>query len=106
MNETPVLIVDALLLVNDILIKPDLGFYGLRRGYPVDRSLYLSSVRAVASSGSRIIGAVHHRHISRVVLLVTESFQFVRQGFFCVDCKDSKPEKLVFNRIVSLKSSY
>ncbi len=35
-----------------------------------------------------------------------ESFQFVRQGFFCVDCKDSKPGKLVFNRIVSLKSSY
>ena len=37
-----------------------------------------------------------------------ESFQFVRQGFFCVDYKDSKPEegKLVFNRIVSLKSSY
>ncbi len=35
-----------------------------------------------------------------------ESFQFVRQGFFCVDCKDSRPGKLVFNRIVSLKSSY
>ncbi len=35
-----------------------------------------------------------------------ESFQFVRQGFFCVDCRDSKPENLVFNRIVSLKSSY
>ena len=35
-----------------------------------------------------------------------DSFQFVRQGFFCVDCKDSRPEKLVFNRIVSLKSSY
>lgn len=35
-----------------------------------------------------------------------ESFQFVRQGFFCVDCKDSRPENLVFNRIVSLKSSY
>ena len=35
-----------------------------------------------------------------------ESFQFVRQGFFCADCKDSKPEELVFNRIVSLKSSY
>ena len=35
-----------------------------------------------------------------------DSFQFVRQGFFCVDCKDSKPEELVFNRIVSLKSSY
>ncbi|MDE6751045.1 MAG: glutamine--tRNA ligase/YqeY domain fusion protein [Lachnospiraceae bacterium] len=35
-----------------------------------------------------------------------DSFQFVRQGFFCVDCKDSKPEALVFNRIVSLKSSF
>ncbi len=35
-----------------------------------------------------------------------ESFQFVRQGFFCVDCRDSGPENLVFNRIVSLKSSY
>ena len=33
-------------------------------------------------------------------------FQFVRQGFFCVDCRDSGPENLVFNRIVSLKSSY
>lgn len=35
-----------------------------------------------------------------------DSFQFVRQGFFCVDARDSKPEALVFNRIVSLKSSY
>ncbi len=35
-----------------------------------------------------------------------DSFQFVRQGFFCADCKDSKPGALVFNRIVSLKSSY
>ena len=35
-----------------------------------------------------------------------DRFQFVRQGFFCVDAKDSSPEKLVFNRIVSLKSSY
>ena len=35
-----------------------------------------------------------------------DSFQFVRQGFFCVDSKDSKPESLVFNRIVSLKSSF
>ena len=35
-----------------------------------------------------------------------ESFQFVRQGFFCVDYKDSKPEAPVFNRIVSLKSSF
>ena len=35
-----------------------------------------------------------------------DSFQFVRQGFFCVDCKDSTSEHLVFNRIVSLKSSF
>ena len=35
-----------------------------------------------------------------------DSFQFVRNGFFCADCKDSKPGELVFNRIVSLKSSF
>lgn len=35
-----------------------------------------------------------------------ESFQFVRQGYFCVDYKDSREGDLVFNRIVSLKSSY
>ncbi len=35
-----------------------------------------------------------------------DSFQFVRNGFFCVDYKDSTPEALVFNRIVSLKSSF
>ena len=34
------------------------------------------------------------------------SFQFVRNGFFCVDAKDSKEGALVFNRIVSLKSSF
>ena len=33
-----------------------------------------------------------------------DSFQFVRNGFFCVDAKDSKEDALVFNRIVSLKS--
>lgn len=37
---------------------------------------------------------------------VFDSFQFVRNGFFCVDCKDSTEEHLVFNRIVSLKSSF
>ena len=35
-----------------------------------------------------------------------DSYQFVRNGFYCVDAKDSKPEALVFNRIVSLKSSF
>lgn len=36
----------------------------------------------------------------------SEKFQFVRQGYFCVDEKDSTNEHLVFNRIVSLKSSF
>ncbi len=35
-----------------------------------------------------------------------DSCQFVRNGFFCVDAKDSTEDKLVFNRIVSLKSSF
>ena len=35
-----------------------------------------------------------------------DSFQFVRNGYFCIDSHDSKPEHLVFNRIVSLKSSF
>ncbi len=35
-----------------------------------------------------------------------ERFQFVRQGFFCVDVRDSTQERPVFNRIVSLKSSF
>ncbi len=35
-----------------------------------------------------------------------DSFQFVRNGFFCADSHDSKPDALVFNRIVSLKSSF
>ena len=38
--------------------------------------------------------------------LYENSYQFVRNGFFCVDCKDSTPENPVFNRIVSLKSSF
>lgn len=35
-----------------------------------------------------------------------DAFQFLRHGYFCVDMKDTTDEKLVFNRIVSLKSSY
>ena len=35
-----------------------------------------------------------------------DRFQFLRHGYFCVDLKDSTEESLVFNRIVSLKSSY
>lgn len=35
-----------------------------------------------------------------------DSFQFVRNGYFCIDAKDSREDALVFNRIVSLKSSF
>ena len=35
-----------------------------------------------------------------------DKFQFMRTGFFCVDTKDTTTEHMVFNRIVSLKSSY
>lgn len=35
-----------------------------------------------------------------------DSFQFIRNGYFCVDSKDSKDGEPVFNRIVGLKSSY
>lgn len=35
-----------------------------------------------------------------------ERFQFERLGYFCVDSKDSKPERLVFNRIVTLKDEW
>ncbi|NMB44727.1 MAG: glutamine--tRNA ligase, partial [Clostridiales bacterium] len=35
-----------------------------------------------------------------------DRFQFMRQGYFCVDYKDTTEDNLVFNRIVSLKSSY
>jgi glutaminyl-tRNA synthetase len=34
------------------------------------------------------------------------NFQFEREGYFCVDCKDSSPEKLVFNRTVTLRDSW
>ena len=35
-----------------------------------------------------------------------DKFQFMRNGFFCVDTKDTTADRLVFNRTVSLKSSY
>lgn len=35
-----------------------------------------------------------------------DKFQFMRTGYFCVDTKDTTEEHKVFNRIVSMKSSY
>ena len=37
---------------------------------------------------------------------VADRFQFMRQGYFCADSRDSKPGHLVFNRAVSLKDSF
>ena len=36
----------------------------------------------------------------------SDRFQFLRQGYFCADSRDSKPGRLVFNRSVSLKDSF
>ena len=36
----------------------------------------------------------------------SDHFQFMRQGYFCADSKDSRPGRLVFNRAVSLKDSF
>lgn len=37
---------------------------------------------------------------------LSDRFQFMRNGYYCLDSKHSKPEALVFNRIVPLKSSF
>lgn len=37
---------------------------------------------------------------------VEERFQFEREGYFCIDNQDSRPEKLVFNRVVGLRDSW
>ena len=36
----------------------------------------------------------------------TEGFQFMRQGYFCLDNRDAAPGHLVFNRSVALKDSF
>jgi glutaminyl-tRNA synthetase len=35
-----------------------------------------------------------------------DNFQFMRQGYFCVDCVDSSPDHLVFNRTVTLRDTW
>ena len=37
---------------------------------------------------------------------VEQRFQFEREGYFCIDNKDSKPNQLVFNRVVGLRDSW
>jgi len=38
--------------------------------------------------------------------LESDRFQFEREGYFCLDCVDSKPAALVFNRIVGLRDTW
>ena len=45
-------------------------------------------------------------YVEPALMEAYDSFQFVRNGFYCVDCKDSEEGKPVYNRIVSLKSSF
>ena len=37
---------------------------------------------------------------------LADRYQFMRQGYFCLDSEDSKPGHLVFNRTVGLKDSF
>lgn len=37
---------------------------------------------------------------------LNECFQFEREGYFCLDSKDSKPDSLVFNRTITLRDSW
>jgi glutaminyl-tRNA synthetase len=37
---------------------------------------------------------------------IDDRFQFMRQGFFCLDSVDSRPDKLIFNRIVGLRDTW
>ena len=36
----------------------------------------------------------------------SQSYQFMRQGYFCLDNKDARRDHLVFNRAVALKDSF
>lgn len=67
--------------------------------YNEDGSLNLNPNSLIVRTESRVEPALANAK-------AFESFQFVRNGFFCVDCRDSGEGKPVFNRIVSLKSSF
>lgn len=67
--------------------------------YNEDGSLNLNPNSLTVLNGCRIEPALAEAK-------AYDSFQFLRQGYFCVDCRDSDREHLVFNRIVSQKSSY
>lgn len=43
---------------------------------------------------------------SLITASIDERFQFEREGYFCLDSKDSKPDGLVFNRTITLRDSW
>lgn len=67
--------------------------------YNEDKSLNLNPNSLVVKKGCRLEKAFTGSK-------AYDRFQFVRNGYFCVDPKLSAPEALIFNRIVSLKSSF
>lgn len=67
--------------------------------YNEDGSLNLNPNSITVKKDCRIEEAVKDAKAS-------DRFQFVRNGFYCIDSKESKPDAQVFNRIVSLKSSF
>lgn len=67
--------------------------------YNEDGSLNLNPNSITVKKECRIEEAIKDAKAS-------DRFQFVRNGFYCLDSKDSKPDAQVFNRIVSLKSSF
>ncbi len=99
-------------------VKGTIHWVSARHGVKAEVRLYENIVDEEKGVYSEEDGSLNLNPNSLVVLkdcylepalagaLAPESFQFVRNGYFCVDNKDSRPEGLVFNRIVSLKSSF
>ena len=97
-----------LLLIEDECYEPEIRLYeNLIDEEKADEhgSIYDESGELYLNPNSLV---VKHGYLEPVFAgaQAYERFQFVRQGFFCVDAKDSTPEHPVFNRIVSLKSSF
>ena len=51
---------------------------------------------------------IHHGYVEQSLqsASVEDRFQFEREGYFCIDSKDSQSDKLVFNRTVGLRDTW
>ncbi len=99
-------------------VKGTIHWVAAKTAVPCEVRLYENIVDEAAGKVYNEDGTVNINPNSRTILTncfvepsvadakAYDSFQFLRNGYFCVDCKDSTPEHLVFNRIVSMKSSY